>query len=143
MNAHRKTGKGSLLAVACAALLISGIAEARVSQDEVHVRNVRNREPSAPLQRTPSASRTVTVAYGDLDLEGVAGIRTLYRRLESAASTVCSPSPGRDLAQHRDWARCYVGALDAAVAETGSAQVSAFHGERTGRVVTARIASAN
>ena len=144
MNSQRKTDKGWMLAVAGTVLLASGIAEARVSQDEVHVRNERTTESvSNGAQHAGSTSRAVTVAYGDLDLQGAAGIRTLYSRLQSAARTVCSPAPGRDLAQHRDWAHCYSGALDAAVAETGSSRVSALHGEQTGRPVAARIASAD
>ena len=142
MSTYLRRTSGYLLAGLISTLLAGGVSDASASQDEVHVQKTRAAPTMITAGQKPGAeSRSITVSYGDLDLAADAGNRALYRRLVSAARSVCGPTPGRDLAQHRDWSDCYTGALDAAVAETGSRPVAALHSERTGRQVAARIAS--
>ena len=124
MNIHIRANGRWLLASAVTAFVSGGISAAYASQDEVRVRNERAAQATIVAARKPGAeSKSLTVRYDDLDLSADAGNRTLYRRLTSAARTVCGPAPGHDLAQHRDWSDCYQGALDAAVAEIGRAHV--------------------
>jgi UrcA family protein len=82
-------------------------------------------------------TRSVVVAYGDLDLSVPSGAETLYVRLRGAARTVCSPREMRVPELRRDWARCVDTALDNAVAATGIARIVAMHREATGRDVNA------
>src|ERR1700693_1126029 len=57
----------------------------------------------------------VTVSYRDLKLSVPADVQTLYRRLERAAATVCTPVPTWELSRHLAYSRCYNAALDSAV----------------------------
>lgn len=142
MSTYRRRTNGYLVAGLVSALLAGGVTDASASQDEVRVQKTRSAPVTIVAEHKPGAvSRSLTVSYGDLDLAADAGNRALYRRLVSAARTVCGPTPGRDLAQHRDWSDCYTSALDTAVADTRSNPVAALHGERTGRQVAPRVAS--
>src|SRR5262245_25109824 len=40
-----------------------------------------------------------TVKYGDLDINGPKGAKTLYNRIKAAAESLCSPVDGRLLVQ--------------------------------------------
>lgn len=70
----------------------------------------------------------VVVSYQDLNLSRPADARTLYRRLEQAASESCGTEPaGIDLARHQAWMRCYQGALDSAVLQVRAPELLAIH----------------
>jgi UrcA family protein len=145
MNTHSQRNRTQLLANALAVLMAAGIAQAQAGQDEV-MRVSENRDATSspvPQVRQGAESRSVTVRYGDLNLNRTAGAKTLYVRLTSAARSVCAPSQTRDLAAHRDWNSCFSEALDAAVAETGSHALASLHQERTGRAVFNQVASAD
>jgi UrcA family protein len=58
---------------------------------------------------------TTSVGYGDLNLSSEEGVRTLNRRVEKAARTICNVnSDTRDLGQQAQSSRCYKAALDSA-----------------------------
>ena len=46
---------------------------------------------------TWAAPTSVTVSFRDLDLSNIAGVTTLYHRIQSAAKQVCGYEPGADL----------------------------------------------
>lgn len=143
MNTHARCWSGWLVAGSVTVLLAAVSAQTQAAQDELQVREERRAAAVAPTgRRRGTESRSVTVRYADLDLSGAAGAHTLYVRLKTAARVVCGPAAGHSIAEHQDWKLCYANALDAAVAQTGSATVAALHGEVTGRAVPVRVASA-
>ncbi len=79
---------------------------------------------------------TVIVRYGDLNLINHAGTKALYRRLRTAANTVCTSidqlQPERKMRQHQ----CYEQALSAAVIDVNEPALSALHSGRRGTVTT-------
>jgi UrcA family protein len=80
--------------------------------------------------------RAERVRYDDLNLSGPAGIRTLYRRINGAAKSVCQPEPeARDMVMHKDWQQCYDQAIDKAVASTALPALSRYHLVQTGRII--------
>jgi UrcA family protein len=73
----------------------------------------------------PSASRTVAIHYGDLDLRSVAGRATLDHRIRHGVRTACGEASPADLkgqnlvaACRRDLAASLIGKRDAAYAAT-------------------------
>lgn len=81
-------------------------------------------------------TRSLSVAYGDLDLTKADAVNTLYARLRGAAASVCGPrEDGRNLDAHSDWKRCYNAALDQAVQMVAHVSLSEVHYARTGRSV--------
>jgi len=73
------------------------------------------------------AAPSVTVSYRDLDLSQPADVRTLYRRLERAASNVCGPVIESGMWEHTAWNRCYQQALDSAVMQIRSPELLALY----------------
>ncbi len=141
MNTYLKIRDSLAVSGAVAALLIACAGPAQAAQEEVRVQMQRPSQASAPTLLRPGAeSRSVTVAFADLDMRRAEGASTLYARLRTAARTVCSPTVSRDLAERRDWIRCYSDALDQAVSATGSGQLSTLHMARTGRSVAGDVA---
>lgn len=70
---------------------------------------------------------SVRVSYADLNLNNREDARTLYARLRNAAENVCDVyerQPVREMLDARD---CRDHALDKAVREVGSKQLSAIH----------------
>ena len=96
------------------------------------------KRPMQQLQpsRRGEVTRSVVVAYGDLDLAAAEGVETLYVRLRGAARRVCAPRETRSADLRRDWSQCVDNALDDAVAATGIEHVVAMHREATGRDVS-------
>lgn len=86
--------------------------------------------------RRQTVTRSIVVAYGDLDLSAQSGTQKLYVRLRGAARTVCSPRETRITRLRREWAECVDIALDNAVAATGIERVVAMHRDATGRDVS-------
>lgn len=76
---------------------------------------------------------SVNVFYGDLDLTSDAGARTLYARLEFAASQVCGGEPNllHELQKHHSFDSCFDKALDGAVKKVGDARLQALHRARS------------
>lgn len=76
--------------------------------------------------------RSVVVRYNDLDLSREQGSQAAYARLRSAARRVCGSVDPRDAAARLAWRTCYQTALDKAVAQLDSAQVTALHATASG-----------
>jgi UrcA family protein len=72
---------------------------------------------------------TKVVAYGDLDINGVAGAKALYGRLRAAAREVCEPVRTLDSMYQEVFERCYAEAMSQAVDRIDSAQLSRVHTE--------------
>jgi UrcA family protein len=81
----------------------------------------------------------VTVPIGDLDQNGDAGTRAIYRRLATAARRVC-PAPSGVIVDRRRELACQQQALAEAVERANLPRLSALHAERTG--ASHRLASA-
>ena len=89
--------------------------------------------PIAAIAAAPSQidELSVTVSYGDLNIDNVDGARILYSRLRRAAEEVCeidSHVGYRSLsANARAKRKCYLETLDRAVAEIDHEQVTRIH----------------
>lgn len=70
---------------------------------------------------------TVTVEYSDINIATAAGAQTLYRRIVSAARSVCGPMEIRSPAKMSAYRSCLRGAVDGAVEEIGSPMLTALH----------------
>jgi UrcA family protein len=76
-------------------------------------------------------ARSVKIEYSDLNLATERGSQAMYRRLRSAAREVCGATPDlRELQLRVSWRECYDGAIDRAVREIGSDQLSALHARK-------------
>lgn len=87
-------------------------------------------------QLPAAESYSVTVKYNDLNLETLAGARTLYGRISAAARNVCGYE-GRSFTDQAFWNGCYRGAIADAVAKVGSPLLTAVH---TGRPADMSVA---
>ncbi len=82
----------------------------------------------AASEARAAEAAAVVVSYQDLNLSRPADARTLYRRLEHAASEACQTEPaGIDLARHQAWVRCYDAALASAVLQVRAPELLAIH----------------
>lgn len=92
---------------------------------------------------TPGAARSETVRFADLNINSPSGAEILYRRLNSAANSVCRElEPGRSLALAASHRACVHFALSKALADVGNPAVLAYaasHGTAVADV-TVRIA---
>ncbi|HEY7642732.1 MAG TPA: UrcA family protein, partial [Steroidobacteraceae bacterium] len=59
---------------------------------------------------------TKVVRFADLNLNGAAGVQTLYGRLRMAATQVCAPFRGTSLRERTKWRECFDPALARSVA---------------------------
>jgi UrcA family protein len=76
----------------------------------------------------------VTVSFADLNLSNPQGVATLYRRLQRAAAEVCGSEPHvREFTQRSAWSGCASKALDNAVVQVHSAELTALHAKRGGQ----------
>lgn len=71
-----------------------------------------------------------TVKYGDLDLSGPEGAKTLYKRITNAAESLCSPVDGRLLTQHQVFTRCVRGSVQRAVVQVQSPMLDQYAMQR-------------
>jgi UrcA family protein len=70
---------------------------------------------------------SITVRYGDLNLNTAGGVEALYARLRAAARGVCSPHAGRALVNELERRSCYEQVLSIAVSNVKSDSLSALH----------------
>ncbi len=84
---------------------------------------------AAPPQDPPS----VIVHFADLDLTHTDGVGVLFRRLKSAAETVCAPEDGRDLANQTRYKMCVQSALGTAVTKVDRPALTAYYLGKIGR----------
>lgn len=85
--------------------------------------------------------RSVTVHYGDLNLQTQAGLQTLYARLQAAARQVCPSEGATTLSAGMSSRACRKDALSAAVGDAGIPALAALHESRTGGPAPARVAA--
>ena len=83
---------------------------------------------SVSVAKADSASeaRSVTVQFSDLDTANTQGAATLYRRLRSAAASVCRNLQGKQLEQVWAYTDCVHMALNNAVAKIDRPAVTAY-----------------
>ena len=84
--------------------------------------------------------KKVEVSYSDLDLTKVADARTLYTRIDRAASNVCRMDFGITSRTNVIRETCKLKAIENAVREVGHANLTAIYMERAGK--RAMVASA-
>ena len=86
----------------------------------------------------PVSSRQVTISTSGLDLTTTRGASTLLRKIDNAAARGCRENAGWDR-WSRDFDRCRVEAVNAAVAEIDAPIVTALH---RGETALAQVAAA-
>jgi UrcA family protein len=95
---------------------------------------------SAPTVTTVGADvATRVVRFGDLNLENHAGVVVLYSRIKFAAEEVCRPVVFRTSDTSLRLQRCTEGAIERAVRDVGSPQLTSFHMSKTHTVTTAQV----
>ena len=80
---------------------------------------------------------TVTVKYGDLNLNSRAGIASLHKRIRNAAESVCSRLETRILGLREAYEQCVEQAVADGVAAVGNANLTHFHDVQGKRLVVA------
>jgi UrcA family protein len=81
----------------------------------------------------PEAVPSIVVHFGDLDVTRGEGATALFRRLKSAAETVCAPLDDRDVARHMKFRACVQRAISTAVAQVDQAALTRYYEANTGR----------
>jgi UrcA family protein len=144
MKRQKKLWLQTACALTLGALLGVPAQADRTSEDMTVSGTAKRPMKQVQTDRRDVVTRSIVVAYGDLDLSVPSGAQTLYVRLRGAARAVCSPRETREPERRRDWALCVDTALDEAVAATGIGPVVAMHREATGRDVfaTSQLAGA-
>jgi UrcA family protein len=77
---------------------------------------------------------SMTLRYGDLNLNSPEGVASLYKRIEHAATEVCKLAEGPQvvsLLHSPAWNRCYFHAISNAVQAVHNEKLSAYHWQRT------------
>ena len=87
--------------------------------------NVANTHSQAP--------RTLTVQFGDLNLNNAQGVAALYKRIKNAARNVCSELEGRTLSKKRLYAECVDTALSTAIARVDRPALSRYVVDRSAK----------
>jgi UrcA family protein len=75
----------------------------------------------------PTDLRHVKVLFSDLNLTSIDGATTLYRRLQSAAESVCAEHGTRDVKSVFRVKACESAAMSAAVAEINQPALTAYY----------------
>ncbi len=81
------------------------------------------------VQTPPS----LTVRFGDLNLNSTEGVANLYARIQLAATEVCRPAEGPQSVSRRLWTAwnsCYYRALADTVRTVHNDRLSAYHWQR-------------
>jgi UrcA family protein len=76
---------------------------------------------------TAAAPTKMLVHYSDLDLSRPAGALSLYRRLQTAAETVCTPLDGQDVGHKLMFRHCVADAISRAVTEVDQPALGAYY----------------
>jgi UrcA family protein len=76
---------------------------------------------------TDASARHVKVLYSDLNLTSIDGATTLYRRLQSAAESVCAEHGTRDVRSIFRVRTCESAAMSAAVADINQPTLTAYY----------------
>lgn len=83
--------------------------------------------PAASAAQPAADAPQTTVYYSFLDLSSDQRTQALYRRIVSAARTVCPPSDSRDLAAFAASRECQREAVSRAIHQIGSARLAAVY----------------
>lgn len=84
--------------------------------------------PAAAHASDPEETTSVTVHFGDLDLNSQSGAHHLYLRLKLAAQSVCGDEyEAIDLSQRRDIMECQRVAIEHAVEHVDRPQLTALY----------------
>lgn len=81
------------------------------------------------------------VQYGDLNLNSPQGVAKLYKRISSAARSVCGPSAPVSLSFIAAQRQCRAQAIAAAVQDVNNANLTAHHLQRIGQSGETKVAS--
>jgi UrcA family protein len=76
------------------------------------------------------------VKFADLDLTHGAGVTELYARIHSAAQDVCEPLIARDLLSVVSARACVARAIERAIADVNSPQLTSYYLQKTQRMIT-------
>jgi UrcA family protein len=85
--------------------------------------NVANADPQSP--------QSLTVQFGDLNLNNPQGVDALFKRIKKAAESVCSEFEGRTLSKKRLYTECVDTALSTAIARVDRPKLSQYLVERS------------
>jgi len=95
---------------------------------------------SAPAVTTVGADiASRTVRFGDLNLDSRAGVAVLYSRIKSAAGQVCEPVMFSTSNTYLRQRHCEEQAIERAVLDVGSPQLTSFHMSKTNTFATAQV----
>jgi len=83
---------------------------------------------SEPLGTNQVETRTKTVSYNRVEAQTAEGAQALYKRLRTAARSVCTQPFEPNVIPSRDQVACASTALDTAVQNVNVAEVSTLHG---------------
>jgi len=79
------------------------------------------------------------VRFGDLNLDNRASVAVLYSRIKSAAGQVCEPAMFSISSTALRQRRCEERAIERAVLDVGSPQLTSFHMSKTNTVATVQV----
>jgi UrcA family protein len=96
---------------------------------------------SVPANADTGDVPSITVKYADLNVSRVEGAMQLYRRIQSAASIVCSSFDGRGSNAQSHFRACVNRAIGGAVAKVDNAALNAIYGAKAGATVPTRLAT--
>lgn len=74
-----------------------------------------------------SEPRHITVTYSDLNLKTAAGAQTLYRRINTAALSVCHDLETKVLSGRSYWNQCMNQAISHAVLDVDAPMLTAYY----------------
>lgn len=93
---------------------------------------------ASPANAAPTDEARASVRYADLNLDGDAGAAAMLRRINLAAKDVCGARTGpMPLTERIRTRRCVRAEAEAAVADVGNANLSAYYYNRRARVIIA------
>ena len=75
----------------------------------------------------------IEISYARADLSQPKAARSLYRRIQAAARSVCHEPPMGELARYMKYRQCYESAVDAAVTKVDASALTALHRSRMQR----------
>jgi len=73
-----------------------------------------------------SPPQTLTVQFGDLNLNNAQGVDALFKRIKQAAKSVCNQLEGRTLKEKRLYSDCVETALSTAIARVDRPVLSRY-----------------
>jgi UrcA family protein len=87
--------------------------------------NVANADPQSP--------QSLTVHFGDLNLNNAQGVDALFKRIKNAAKDVCSEFEGRTLSKKWLYAECVDTAISTAITRVDRPKLSQYLAERSAK----------